>query len=115
MGWPELLVCAFVGFLVFGPERLPGAAKDAARVLKQLRTMAQGAADELKQQLPERHELGLDELRELRDLHPKRMMNRALFDDASAESARSSGQPAGVVRATVPAGDTVPHYDVDAT
>jgi sec-independent protein translocase protein TatB len=140
MGWPELAVCALVGFFVFGPERLPGVARDAARALAKLRTMAQGVTDELKEQLPERESLGLAELRELgdlRELHPRRIVRSALFDNdrdkpvkAAAAVATRSADPsisAAVNATAVPVARTlrssahadtptfVPVYDVDAT
>lgn len=81
LGWPELLVIALVGFFVFGPERLPSLARDAARIIKQLRAMADGASAELRAQLPSAAEFGLDEVRSLRDLTPAAMLGKALFDD----------------------------------
>ncbi len=84
LGWPELLLIGLVGFFVFGPERLPTLARDAARMLKQLRTMADGASAELRSQLPSASEFGLDEVRTLRDLHPKTLVSRALFDSDQA-------------------------------
>ena len=80
-GWPELFLIGLVGFFIFGPERLPTLARDAARMLKQLRVMADGASAELRSQLPSASEFGLDEVRSLRDLHPKALLGRALFDD----------------------------------
>ncbi|HVV30610.1 MAG TPA: Sec-independent protein translocase protein TatB [Mycobacteriales bacterium] len=110
MGWPEILVCALVGFFVFGPERLPGAARDAARMLKQLRGMAQGVTDEFKQHIPDAEEFGLSDIRDLRDLHPKRVMSRALFDDDVADG----GRPVATVAPAATPG-SVPRYDIDAT
>jgi len=40
MSSPELTVCALVGFFVFGPERLPGVQRDAARGLNHPRDRA---------------------------------------------------------------------------
>lgn len=113
MGWPELLVVGLVGFFVFGPERLPGVAKDAARLINQLRTMAQGAADDLKQHVPDGKDYGLDDLRELRDLHPKRMMSKAFFEDPSPALATVTMTPAA--RAASADANHVPRYDIDAT
>jgi len=140
MGWPELAVCALVGFFVFGPERLPGVARDAARAVAKLRTMAQGVTDELKDQLPDRESLGLEELRELRELrelHPRRIVQSALFDGGLVPALKETppptdgGQaasPAAVSNTAVPVArtlgasgngrtvdPTVPAYDVDAT
>ena len=40
IGIGEIIILAVVGLLVFGPERLPRAAADAAKWLKQIRKMA---------------------------------------------------------------------------
>src|ERR1700750_2830281 len=90
LGWAEVLVIGLVAFFVFGPERLPGMARDAARVIRQLREMAQGVGDDLKQHIPDKDGFGLeefrevrDEFRDLRDLNPTRMVGKALFDDGT--------------------------------
>jgi sec-independent protein translocase protein TatB len=126
MGWAELLVCGLVAFFVFGPERMPAMARDAARLVRQLRQMAQGVSDDLKQHMPDKDGFGLedfrevrDEFRDLRDLHPKRMVTRALFDDdASGLPATSTATLAASRTAhTRPdlAPGEVPPYDIDAT
>ncbi len=93
-GWPELFLIGIVGFFIFGPERLPTLARDAARMLKQLRIMADGASAELRSQLPSASEFGLDEVRSLRDLHPKAMLGRALFDDENGPDLFGTRAPA---------------------
>jgi len=117
--WPELLVIGLVGFFVFGPERLPGKVREATNMLRKLRDMAQNATDELKAQLPEGEDLGLSDLRELREFHPRRIMNHALFDEQIAKPAAAlGGEPAmsGAPQAAVElAAGGVPPYDVDAT
>ncbi len=47
----ELIVLAFVGLVVLGPERLPGLARDAGRLLRGLREMATGARTQLREEL----------------------------------------------------------------
>ncbi len=47
----ELLVLAIVGLIVLGPEKLPGLAKDAARMLRTLRELSTGARLQLRDQL----------------------------------------------------------------
>jgi sec-independent protein translocase protein TatB len=49
-GFQELLVILVVAALVLGPNRLPKAAADAARLLARFRREAQGAMSELKKQ-----------------------------------------------------------------
>lgn len=115
IGWAEFLVLGLVGLFLFGPERLPGLAKDAARLIRQLRQMAQGVTDDLKAELgPEVHEMGLESLRELRELRefsPRRLVTRTLFDDEPADL------PARPMSVSVGprSGATPPPYDVDAT
>src|SRR5881409_177447 len=69
IGWPELIVLAVIGLIVLGPERLPKAAADAARMLRQLRAMARDATADLKAELgPEMADL------DLASLHPRRLV-----------------------------------------
>jgi sec-independent protein translocase protein TatB len=104
LGWEEILVLAIIGLIVFGPDRLPKAAQDAAALLRQLRTMARGAANDLRAELgPEMADL------DLRSLHPRRFVEDALFGDDEPSTA------------TVPlvaeplAANERPPYDEDAT
>jgi sec-independent protein translocase protein TatB len=102
VGWPELLVLAVVGLVVFGPERLPKAAADAVRAVKQLRTLARGAAADLKAELgPEMADL------DLASLHPRRLVASVLDDD------EPSTKPVSRAQAMRPS-QTTP-YDADAT
>src|ERR1700753_1992839 len=75
----ELLVVAFVGLVVLGPDRLPGLARDAARMLKTLRELATGARTQLRDELgPEFADLNLDELR---NLNPRTALSRGILGD----------------------------------
>jgi sec-independent protein translocase protein TatB len=103
LGWEEVLVLAILGLVIFGPDRLPKAAADAARMLRELRAMARGAASDLKAELgPELADL------DLRGLHPRRFVEDVFSDDESAAPRQR--------RATVAleAGERPP-YDEDAT
>ena len=76
LGLPEVLLLAVVGMLIFGPDRLPKAAADAGRFLKQLRQMARGATDSLKNELgPEFADL------DVRSLHPRRLLEDHVLGD----------------------------------
>ena len=44
IGIGEIMIIAVIGLLVFGPERLPRAAADAAKWLKQMRVMASSSS-----------------------------------------------------------------------
>lgn len=72
----EIAVLVIVGLVVFGPERLPELAKDAARMIKTLRDLAQGARTQLRDELgPELADL------DLRSLNPRVALQKAIFDD----------------------------------
>jgi sec-independent protein translocase protein TatB len=78
----ELLVLAFVGVIVLGPERLPALARDAANMLRQLRDLATGARNQLKNELgPEFSDVDLQALRDLRALNPRTAITRVLLGD----------------------------------
>src|SRR5689334_12479594 len=108
VGWTELLILAVIGLVVLGPERLPKAAADAARMLRQLRAMARNATADLKAELgPEMADL------DLASLHPRRMVQSMLLDDdaEAAGVATPVGRPGQV---PLQPGETPP-YDADAT
>lgn len=123
----KIAVIILVALVVFGPERLPELAKDAARMIKTLRELAQGAQVQLRDELgPELADF------DLRSLNPRAALHKALFtdDEQSSPVAAQPRQPAAahagqsaqfveseaVSQPTPPLGrgETVP-YDADAT
>lgn len=104
LGWEEVLLLAILGLIIFGPDRLPKAASDAAKMLRELRAMARGAANDLKAELgPELADI------DLRGLHPRRFVEDALF----GEDEPAVGQQRRATAALEP-GERPP-YDADAT
>ncbi len=84
LGWGEILVLVIAGLFILGPERLPQAAAWLGRTIRQVREYATGAREHLRSELgPEFDELRkpLEDLRGIRDLNPRRMIRRELFDD----------------------------------
>lgn len=72
----EMVVLAVVGIVVLGPERLPGLARDAARLIRNLREAATGARQQLREELgPEFADV------DLRNLNPRTAVQRALLGD----------------------------------
>lgn len=107
LGWEELLVLLVLGLLIFGPDRLPKAAQDLGRMLRQLRQMASGAANDLKAELgPELADV------DFRSLNPRRFVEDALFgdDEPTGGHSRAITRPAVTLEA-----NERPPYDVDAT
>jgi sec-independent protein translocase protein TatB len=116
LGPLEIGVLILVALVVFGPDRLPTLARDAARMIKMLREVAQGARTQLRDELgPELGNL------DLASLNPRTALRRALLDDdepaappapsASAAPAEEPPRPAPVPLAR---GEEAP-YDGDAT
>lgn len=76
----ELMAIVLIGLMVFGPDRLPKLAADAARLLRELRRMATGAKQELQDSLgPELADLDLG------DLNPRTFVKRNLLDPIDDE------------------------------
>lgn len=76
IGPMELVVLGIVAIIVLGPDRLPGLARDAARMLRTLRELAIGARTQLRDELgPEFADL------DLRNLNPRTALQRAILGD----------------------------------
>jgi sec-independent protein translocase protein TatB len=111
LGFGELLAIVVIGLLVFGPERLPGVARDAGRALRQMRTMLTGVQRELQDQLgPELAEF------DVASMDPRQMVQQALMaeDEAAGGTGAGAGGPSPRQRRTLAAGEPAP-FDPDAT
>jgi sec-independent protein translocase protein TatB len=128
IGWGEIIVLALAALFIFGPERLPDLAKDAAAGIKKARSMITGVRAQMDESLG-------DDLAKLRDLdlrqyHPKTFIRNQLLadDDEAPPSRRASGTGSvGLTKAgagaTVAGRDAVrsrdhatpPPFDPDAT
>jgi sec-independent protein translocase protein TatB len=76
LGWGEILALVVIALFIFGPDKLPRVARDAGRMLRQLREMANGARTQLKSELgPEFADLDFD------SLNPRTFVRKHLFDD----------------------------------
>src|SRR5947208_552712 len=76
VGPMELIVLAVVGLIVLGPDRLPGLARDAARMIRTLRDLATGARTQLRDALGP----GFADV-DLRNLTPRTAISRAIPGD----------------------------------
>ncbi len=81
VGFLELAVIALVAMFVFGPDKLPELAKQAAGLVRKAREFANNARDQLRTELgPEYADL------ELRDLDPRSIVRKHIIeamDDAA--------------------------------
>jgi sec-independent protein translocase protein TatB len=130
----EFLVLGAVALMVFGPDKLPQLTKDAARMLRTLRDMAQGARSQLTNELgPEFANFDLNSLNpkaairnallsddeDFSAMNPKDILQRALRgeDEPTTKKPTATNPSAGPVvpsAAPLAPGETAP-YDADAT
>ena len=108
IGIGEIIIIAVIGLLVFGPERLPRAAADAARWLREIRGMASGARKELADSAGIDLADTVDTVRSLQEFHPRRLAT-SLLKDESADGADKPDAPAKDASSDRPA------FDPDAT
>ena len=74
---PEIVVLLGLGIVLFGPEKLPSAAANAARFLRQVRAFSENARNDLRNELgPEFEGLGLE------DLNPKTFVRKNLLGES---------------------------------
>lgn len=105
IGLPEFMVIGVVAMLVFGPDKLPEFARQAGRMVRQLRALSNKARDDI------RTELGPDYADfELRDLDPRRAIRKHIIEAAwDDEDGPAPGNGTELAR-----GERPP-YDTEAT
>jgi len=110
---PKLLVLAVIALVIFGPSELPKIASQAGRALRDLRKIAEGAKNDLREGLgPEFADF------EIEDLNPRHFVQKHLLNDldlngtnghtAAAAAVASNGSPA-----LLPGEE--PPFDMEAT
>lgn len=106
VGLPEMAVILVVAIIIFGPDRLPDFARQAGRMIRQIRQFSQSARDDIRSELgPEFADF------ELTDLDPRQAVRKYMqdtWDETSDDGARRPGQ-LPLER------DERPPYDVEAT
>ena len=84
----EFIIIMVVAVLVIGPERMPEYAAKLARLVRQLRGMADAAQEQLREQMgPEFDDVDWKQW-DPRQYDPRRIVREALLDDGS-----DKGQP----------------------
>ena len=125
IGWGEIVVLALAALFIFGPERLPSLAKDAAVGLKKVREAMTGVRGQLHDTLGD----DFDHLRDvdLRQYHPKTFIRQQLLADddddtpvrrataTASTGATAAGRPRPSERARTRDSATPPPFDADAT
>jgi sec-independent protein translocase protein TatB len=127
----EIVMLIGLGIVLFGPDKLPGAAAQAARFIRQIRAFSENARNDLRNELgPEFDGLKLEdlnpktfvrknllgEMEELRGLRDE--VNRQLREpltDVAAGSGSAELPAARTAAAPILAAGERPPYDDDAT
>ncbi|GAA4230012.1 sec-independent protein translocase protein TatB [Streptosporangium album] len=120
LGWPEIVALVVIALLVFGPEKLPQAAAQAGKTLRNLRQMANNAKSDLQAGLgPEFADF------DPADLNPKNFVRKHLTGELEDDWNRSSTSTASAAPTHVDsyaaeaAGELgygeLPPYDSEAT
>ena len=107
IGFAEFLVIGVVALVVFGPDRLPEFARQAGRLVRQVRQLSRQARDDIRSELgPEYADF------ELTDLDPRRAIRKHLQEawDDEDDPTRDSTPDVPPLRR-----GEVPPYDSDAT
>lgn len=98
---PEFLLLLIIGLLVIGPSRLPEYTQKLANIVKEVRRMASGAREQIKD------EVGIDiddvdwKKYDPRQYDPRRIIKEALLEDDTKPV--SDGAPAAVAEEPGPA------------
>ncbi|WP_159703686.1 Sec-independent protein translocase TatB [Arthrobacter sp. 18067] len=89
---PEFILLLIIGVLVIGPSRLPEYTQKLANLVKEVRRMASGAREQIKEEVG----IDIDEVDwkkyDPRQYDPRRIIKDALLDDDSKPV--SAGAPA---------------------
>jgi sec-independent protein translocase protein TatB len=103
IGLVKFALLLVLALIIFGPDRLPTVARQAAQTLRQLRRLTEDATREIRTGLgPEQADL------DLMDLHPRRLVRKHLLDDRDDDRLPPDD------RTLLPYGEHPP-YDTDAT
>ena len=91
---PEFFLLLIIGILVIGPQRLPEYTQKLANLVKEVRRMASGAREQIKEEVG----IDIDEVDwkkyDPRQYDPRRIIKEALLDDDTKPV--SAGAPAAV-------------------
>lgn len=121
VGIGELLILGVIGLLVFGPDRLPRAAADAARYVRRFRA----AASDLTSEIAAASGVGAEDMKgamlDLNALSPRRMMASLMADETESKAVHSANRATDHSEQDSPAlgvgveGQTAHLFDPDAT
>jgi sec-independent protein translocase protein TatB len=90
----KLIIIAVIAVFLVGPDRLPSYAAQLARIVKSLRSMADGAKDRMREEMgPEFDEVDWKKL-DPRQYDPRRIIREALLEDSETGTAAATAAAA---------------------
>ena len=108
----KLLILGLIAVFILGPERLPHYAQQLAKFAKSIKRMADGAKDQLSNEIGE--ELDWKKL-DPRQYDPRRIIREALVEDVEpAPSATALNKPKTQAQPPLALGELAP-FDAEAT
>lgn len=116
----KLLILGIIAVIVLGPERLPEYAKGLANIIKSLRRMADGAKNQIKEELgPEYDDVDWRKL-DPRQYDPRRIIREALTEDLNFSAEKEALKDVAAVATATPvvqhlAAGEKPPFDSEAT
>ena len=112
-GW-EFIALIVLAVVILGPERLPEYAAKLGRLVRQARSMAEGAKGQLREQMgPEFDDINWRQY-DPRQYDPRRIVREALLDPSPSEDGDASGTSAYSADGSRDPAKPTP-YDLDAT
>ncbi|QRQ77522.1 sec-independent translocase [Glutamicibacter protophormiae] len=97
----EFIILAIIAVVVLGPEKLPDYAKKLANLVKEIRRMANGAKEQLREEVGD--EVADMDWRKLdpRQYDPRRIIKEALIDEFDDAVNVAKGKPSSAAAAPV--------------
>lgn len=112
LGFWEIAAIMVVAIIVFGPDRLPDLARQAAGFVKTVRRMAENAKTELTNELgDDLKDLGLDDIT---NLDPRKVVRETLLGGETPTKVETSASSQPAPNSYLPEGVRAP-FDEEAT
>ena len=109
IGVPEFMVILVVALVAFGPDRLPDFARQAGRMVRQVRSFANNARDDIRAELgPEYADF------QLHDLDPRKAIRKHIIEAWDEDEQGAPRHAMSAANQPLPYGE-LPPYDSDAT
>jgi sec-independent protein translocase protein TatB len=115
LGFDKLIVIGFIAVLVIGPQRLPHYASVLAKMVTQLRGLADGARERMRDEMgPDFDDVDWTKL-DPRQYDPRRIIREALLDTEEEPRVKPVTTPESAARKRAAAAGEPTPYDTEST